>query len=179
MGSPPHARGKVCPGRSSCSPAGITPACAGKSPARRRIAPPRWDHPRMRGEKMAYCSAFDAILGSPPHARGKVGIEDDKIDEIGITPACAGKSTPPSRRSAPRWDHPRMRGEKRCWTPWTAGRGGSPPHARGKDPIGPIPFLRRRITPACAGKSLYVENAALSLEDHPRMRGEKLLSVVG
>ena len=49
-GSPPHARGRrggrSCPRRG----AGITPACAGKTSARRGTRSRAGDHPRMRGE---------------------------------------------------------------------------------------------------------------------------------
>ena len=64
IGSPPHVRGKAlgpCAGRVAV---GITPACAGKSPARPANHPARWDHPRMCGEKRqsgrARCSTFSA-----------------------------------------------------------------------------------------------------------------------
>ena len=92
VGSPPHVRGKVrsldfC---SSCS--GITPACAGK---RRQL----WqhsrrfrDHPRMCGEKDIAPLCCTRRPGSPPHVRGKVHGNCQRLPRKGITPACAGKS---------------------------------------------------------------------------------------
>ena len=51
---------------------------------------------------------------------------------------------------------------------------GSPPHARGRRCLY-VPFkLLRRITPACAGKTLGDHLPACFLSDHPRMRGEDL-----
>ena len=72
IGSPPHARGKAVTRRQTVAGAGITPACAGKSPS--IIAPqlPQRDHPRMRGEKVSIHCHVLLSMGSPPHARGKV-----------------------------------------------------------------------------------------------------------
>ena len=50
---------------------------------------------------------------------------------------------------------------------------GSPPRVRGKgNPISKQVAILR-ITPACAGKSLYLELCLLSRGDHPRVCGEK------
>ena len=49
---------------------------------------------------------------------------------------------------------------------------GSPPHARGRlDPEVKAAF-HSRITPACAGKTLFECFLFRVIEDHPRMRGE-------
>ncbi len=66
-----------------------------------------------------------------------------------------------------------MRGEKTWVACCTYTRAGSPPHARGKvfDLI--VSDLRKRITPACAGKSLSITLTGRQPPDHPRMRGEK------
>ena len=93
----------------------------------------------------------------------------------GITPAYAGKSQCNSSCTAGKWDHPRVCGEK--------------PR---QDSVG---ALEGRITPACAGKSLSgflelvtgvgspphvrgkstgCQNRRQSVQDHPRMCGEKL-----
>ena len=70
----------------------------------------------------------------------------------GITPACAGKTK-----------------EIRVRDPHGVG---SPPHARGR-PLGDVAQRAyARITPACAGKTLAERTIALTIEDHPRMRGE-------
>ena len=109
----------------------------------------------MRGEKSWRESAKSRRKGSPPHARGKVGAVEDVSGGMGITPACAGKSTQQIEIADYSKDHPRMRGEKRekMSCPWSA--------------LG--------ITPACAGKSFRKAIPCLAVQDHPRMRGEKTL----
>ena len=92
---------------------------------------------------------------------------------LGITPACAGKSVFGLLYPRFIWDHPRMCGEKLQLEGQDYKTQGSPPHVRGK-----VPFLlcllpKRRITPACAGKSICGEVYAEVDLDHPRMCGEK------
>ena len=155
-GSPPHARRKVlwhfnvsvCPG--------ITPACAGKSTAILAIWCSTRDHPRMRGEKGTSVSGISPARGSPPHARGKGIMLAERKRSPGITPACAGKRTRHNYKAPAMRDHPRMRGEKPPKHTQVPEHLGSPPHARGKAPHGrPVP-VTAGITPACAGKSLYL-----------------------
>ena len=74
---------------------------------------------------------------------------------MGITPACAGKTTAARRSALPRRDHPRMRGED-SQVPVGRGRG-----------VG--------ITPACAGKTQNRDIPPKDAPDHPRMRGEDSL----
>ena len=69
----------------------------------------------MRGEKFAARASSFKMEGSPPRARGKVPFSYPMLAMSGITPACAGKSSPPCAPSAENWDHPRVRGEKPCW----------------------------------------------------------------
>ena len=114
------------------------------------------------------------MSGSPPHVRGK----DCDIPlpplSVRITPACAGKSTTRHRTAAFYRDHPRMCGEKPLiYKHGTYGEG-SPPHVRGKVRIGGTDYARGRITPACAGKSLFQPEPPQGRRDHPRMCGEKM-----
>ena len=51
---------------------------------------------------------------------------------------------------------------------------GSPPRVRGKAPGRLPPPGLPRITPACAGKRKRARSSARSVEDHPRVCGEKL-----
>lgn len=104
----------------------ITPACAGKRPARRYASYPAGNHPRMRGEEWAgwivgvfvfgitpaYAGKSAAIVRptripkeSPPHARGRAPDFAWRISELGIAPACAGKRVMKMR--PPRiWSYP-------------------------------------------------------------------------
>ena len=87
----------------------------------------------MRGEKASKKAARWALIGSPPHARGKDGGVQGQLGGGGITPAYAGKrwlKRCPGLR--PR-DHPRIRGEKTPAQQQELANTGSPPHARGKD----------------------------------------------
>ena len=92
---------------------GITPACAGKRASTSAPDTSPWDHPRMCGEKEARGYPKNQVWGSPPHVRGKASMCHCNLSSIGITPACAGKSTRKRRQQIPRKDHPRMCGEKR------------------------------------------------------------------
>ena len=111
-GSPPHVRGKVSWRSRKYAPGGITPACAGKSNPDTLECTHKRDHPRMCGEKADGRGPAEAVLGSPPHVRGKEEHSGYGKKLAGITPACAGKRS----------------------QPWQLFResGGSPPHVRGK-----------------------------------------------
>ena len=91
---------------------------------------------------------------------------------MGITPACAGKTTDATGADLKLEDHPRMRGEDFLPLQFALLFAGSPPHARGR------PFRRLspqhvdRITPACAGKTDGRGIRETPRADHPRMRGE-------
>ena len=52
------------------------------------------------------------IVGSPPRVRGKATELTAGIIHVGITPACAGKSSSAGKRRTDDWDHPRVCGEK-------------------------------------------------------------------
>ena len=101
QGSPPRMRGKGPPYLTTNVAKGITPAYAGKSPAR-SSAPGRWrDHPRVCGEKQ--CRRCNAAFqwGSPPRMRGKVSDSLPARCADGITPAYAGKRLKRSRSTVP------------------------------------------------------------------------------
>ena len=79
QGSPPRVRGKdylviVC-----CVPAGITPACAGKSVSDLLSSVTVKDHPRVCGEKVKNYMNYLKQQGSPPRVRGK---ESNKIFSV-------------------------------------------------------------------------------------------------
>ena len=50
LGSPPRVRGKPHRRTPTQNHRRITPACAGKTPLKKRAAATRWDHPRVCGE---------------------------------------------------------------------------------------------------------------------------------
>ncbi len=130
----------------------ITPACAGKS---RRKTTDRFcsrDHPRVCGEKGHGSELRGRQVGSPPRVRGKVQLLPVHHDQVGITPACAGKSLLSSAGGFHNQDHPRVCGEKTlCPGPYLKSKG-SPPRMRGKERCGSGYRAPAGITPAYAGK---------------------------
>ena len=72
-----------------------------------------------------------------------------------------------------RRDHPRVCGEKYQLGVVKPLHEGSPPRMRGKAYKGADQTTRRGITPAYAGKSIYVLAVRCLYGDHPRVCGEK------
>ena len=90
-GSPPRMRGKDDFERQITRCIGITPAHAGKRGRGKPHHPGQGDHPRACGEKPAVRCIVPVSAGSPPRMRGKVTPERRWIENLGITPAHAGK----------------------------------------------------------------------------------------
>ena len=176
-GSPPRVRGKGCVIHFSCPPYGITPACAGKSHIPNTCVTTTWDHPRVCGEKAIVKSPSDKLKGSPPRVRGKGLLQMAGRSEPGITPACAGKSFRSNAVGTLDRDHPRVCGEKGNGCFAVISCRGSPPRVRGKVFYYPRQSRKKRITPACAGKSLRTRCADLTAGDHPRVCGEKYFTI--
>ena len=128
----------------------------------------------MRGEQTPYCRGLGFDVGSPPLARGTVVPVAVPASSSRITPACAGNSGRRTDNSPCLWDHPRLRGEQLTVPPRWAKRLGSPPLARGTDPVPPVKYVFIGITPACAGNSLGFGIAGTAIRDHPRLRGEQM-----
>ena len=127
----------------------------------------------MCGEKILSINRDNAVLGSPPHVRGKAVLCGFPAGNVGITPACAGKSRMKAPCVLSMQDHPRMCGEKCTVSTFIACGLGSPPHVRGKGHTRHLRTLRHGITPACAGKSAAAQILRHLYWDHPRMCGEK------
>ena len=148
----------------------------------------------MRGEEAPPGLTAPKGVGSPPRARGRAARVELEVPEVGITPACAGKSVPRVQVLAADRDHPRVRGEEHDG-PMGAGQGrdhprvrgeeaskndplvvvgGSPPRARGREAQHLAVPQHAGITPACAGKRRLPGPEGLRRRDHPRVRGEEL-----
>ena len=126
----------------------------------------------MRGEDSSHAFSASESPGSPPHARGRRTLSIPSPRRPGITPACAGKTAVQTGSKSRSKDHPRMRGED-VRDPHKLGEcEGSPPHARGRPVWGRWFRGRGGITPACAGKTPYVDSDSSTRSDHPHMRGE-------
>ena len=176
-GSPPRMRGKVLHQRPELCSHGITPAYAGKRGHRRFGPGTIRDHPRVCGEKG--CCKFSSRnhSGSPPRVRGKVSGNGRRFHRHGITPACAGKRMVFAGRKSRTWDHPRVCGEKVSSTSPIKCLKGSPPRMRGKVPQPGVEGCRLGITPAYAGKRGIKLSIASMIWDHPRVCGEKLITL--
>ena len=152
VGSPPLTRGKGASARPLGLLPGITPAYAGKRCVRLRKRNALRDHPRLRGEKTCSSLLKAALLGSPPLTRGKARNRCKYWNNVGITPAYAGKRFKIVRLFCLEWDHPRLRGEKAPSALSGLIMIGSPPLTRGKEVRDLSPPSGTRITPAYAGK---------------------------
>ena len=128
----------------------------------------------MCGEKALIAAEVAFASGSPPRVRGEVFLCDPAICHPRITPACAGRSYRESIRNIGGKDHPRVCGEKFRNTVKSSNRPGSPPRVRGEVKETALEHCKRRITPACAGRSVYSAVISRRLGDHPRVCGEKL-----
>ena len=152
-GSPPRARGRASLHGEKDNPRRITPACAGKSNLHLRRQSWQQDHPRVRGEERTTRRRCKKQEGSPPRARGRVGIFRLNSEGYRITPACAGKSRAALLPPGGHGDHPRVRGEESVCPGRLYGIEGSPPRARGRAKCQLFFARQAGITPACAGKS--------------------------
>ena len=105
--------------------------------------------------------------------RGKAFLVCQCDYSTGITPAYAGKSLIPVFFGGRFEDHPRLCGEKHSTLVIRSRRLGSPPPMRGKGTLFEQREQMQRITPAYAGKSVRIQPHNDSIEDHPRLCGEK------
>ena len=105
--------------------------------------------------------------------RGKGPPHRSEFLHTRITPAYAGKRLMPRNCPDCHQDHPRLCGEKLCWSFVRLGQAGSPPPMRGKVQDEKVENQRKRITPAYAGKRLLQRPELRVFRDHPRLCGEK------
>ena len=176
--SPPRMRGKVHSTVYADGSSRITPAYAGKRSRCTFVQRLRWDHPRVCGEKMVSMIPHRRSRGSPPRVRGKGIKRGCHSHQCGITPACAGKRRLRRRFSTLPQDHPRVCGEKSDVLQLLLLYAGSPPRMRGKGQgVSPAADVFG-ITPACAGKRSTRISSTLPPWDHPRVCGEKMVSMI-
>ena len=126
----------------------------------------------MCGENPPLCRSRGISRGSPPRVRGKHDKVRGGAGDVGITPACAGKTRFRMQAASSNRDHPRVCGENLPVCYVLRGCVGSPPRVRGKQRRAGRRDAQRRITPACAGKTTDAKKALASEEDHPRVCGE-------
>ena len=94
-------------------------------------------------------------------------------------PACAGNAQ--SRTGGERESsvHPRMRGERQWMHAAALALDGSSPHARGTHSMDASVDRHHRFIPACAGNAREQCRRGRLRSVHPRMRGERALTIGG
>ena len=89
-------------------------------------------HPHMRGENKFVLAQLAAVLGTPPHAWGKLFHQSQLPFDNRYTPTCVGKTGFSWYSSSISSVHPHMRGENECLEALMQKQVGTPPHAWGK-----------------------------------------------
>ena len=105
--------------------------------------------------------------------RGKAGDWRNYRKAVRITPAYAGKSFGACFEAGKHEDHPRLCGEKSVFFATNRGTKGSPPPMRGKATTTARIPTGSGITPAYAGKRVFLNVLISHMKDHPRLCGEK------
>ena len=132
----------------------------------------------MRGENAAPTAATLGVSGTSPRARGKRVFPHPGSPALRNIPACAGKTPSCKSWGRPSSEHPRARGEN-ARSPCCALSGtGTSPRTRGKQSGKPILSPTHGNIPAHAGKTEGEHGLVLKGEEHPRARGENLLTGV-
>ena len=110
-------------------------------------------------------------LGSPPRVRELPVQMSARGNKLGITPACAGITVNTDRASPAHRDHPRVCGNYHTKINTQEDGAGSPPRVRELRFRDRKIRVRPRITPACAGITLWAELVPRRCRDHPRVCG--------
>ena len=109
-GSPPRVREPHMEGKHGNIQQGITPACAGTTvPTLPRSRVTR-DHPRVCGNHQCVRLGFVSAEGSPPRVREPRISNTPSIQNMRITPACAGTTDAEAGPECDSGDHPRVCG---------------------------------------------------------------------
>ena len=126
----------------------------------------------MCGKNRYILCSSTKTLGSPPRVREKRLNTRHLSLELGITPACAGKTYIQQFQFKEYEDHPRVCGKN--WISWTLMSvwQGSPPRVREKLFAKGCRGLILRITPASAGKTCLYLCDLVRTWDHPRECGK-------
>ena len=152
-GSSPRVRGKLENIVQATARDGLIPACAGKTTPACTSTSRLTAHPRVCGENWRVGVTILGDRGSSPRVRGKHQLCSALLCVEGLIPACAGKTESGCSRCRRVTAHPRVCGENsfEAWArcAWS----GSSPRVRGKRHHTPDCRRRRRLIPACAGKT--------------------------
>ncbi len=153
MGSPPRMRGAQCYLKCLFTLIGITPAYAGRTILWSGLGINHRDHPRVCGAHWDSSLESCLIGGSPPRMRGALCPGNVIDDNMGITPAYAGRTWTTTSRAIHRRDHPRVCGAHSSCFCVSFVPLGSPPRMRGAPYPPHAVAVREGITPAYAGRT--------------------------
>ena len=115
-----------------------------------------WDHPRSCGKDVMAEDLLVCFGGSPPLVRERRVRVLPEPHIFGITPARAGKTTARLPLSGSAQDHPRSCGKDTLSEQDIHAVPGSPPLVRERQKRGQIYGVKMRITPARAGKTIFI-----------------------
>ena len=133
----------------------------------------------MRGERTIEDRGRARVIGSSPHARGTPVDARSRSCSRRFIPACAGNAARRHPVRPRRPVHPRMRGERAELNQKLGHAAGSSPHARGTHSMDASVDRHHRFIPACAGNAREQCRRGRLRSVHPRMRGERALTIGG
>ena len=171
-GSSPRGRGNPPQRRHARLDAWLIPARAGKTGGATRAKVPSRAHPRAGGENSPACGRRFRASGSSPRGRGKRDMTRPLIEERGLIPARAGKTSDGGRQTTTLSAHPRAGGENFCDDDARRGEAGSSPRRRGKQRMRGTRAAQWGLIPARAGKTSWSRPPTLTARTHPRAGGE-------
>ena len=133
-------------------------------------------HPRSRGENGFAMRKADSDDGSSPLTRGKPRVDLRGVEDGGLIPAHAGKTSAVMTSAATLTAHPRSRGENADGAIKNLSIGGSSPLTRGKPFGGVGEAAPVGLIPAHAGKTRRARPGRALQPAHPRSRGENVIA---
>ena len=172
-GSSPRARGTASRSLMVGIWCRFIPACAGNGVRPSCLSWWRAVHPRVRGERARARVPSRRAAGSSPRARGTEGDLAHGALFLRFIPACAGNGRGWSGRSRADPVHPRVRGERVCFSSRASSSSGSSPRARGTGELVQGERSHHRFIPACAGNGSSRSGTGSARSVHPRVRGER------
>ena len=176
-GSSPHARGTHRGGDDPIRPVRFIPTCAGNALVPGQFAGRVSGHPRMHGERIANGRNKLDKFGSSSHTRGTRLLAHQRRKVGRFIPAYAGNAWARPSPWTPSTVHPRLRGGRTPFLPYSSPSSGSSPHARGTQRVCRGHHVPGRFIPACAGNASMDRTNWPVSPVHPRMCGERTYGV--
>ena len=137
------------------------------------------EHPHIRGENCLSIDTLMNLAGTSPHTWGKRGPQSQPTVETRNIPTYVGKTpatcAPPPRPS----EHPHIRGENPALTARNASCDGTSPHTWGKRVRVLLREVVRRNIPTYVGKTFFPPAPTPPSSEHPHIRGENLIAILG